>query len=190
MMCLVTLLIPGLSSLFGPHARFWLELSAYLFCTLAVVLLIVEERREHMARRERRMSMASPRGSGRWIPPEVKSSAARATKLLGLTLLGGILGYLWREHQFNSNHYIYAHVQVVERYGPASFLVHPAGMPKSYQVDFDTPQDFAPGQRMRSLAFEQRLGVKHLLWADFCPDYCDQNGKRLTYKEEVVNVGY
>jgi hypothetical protein len=168
---LVTQWIAGLSLPFGPRVQFWLELLAYLFCTLAVVLLIIEERREHIARRERRLSMASPRGSI-WIPPEVRSSAARATKLLGLILLGVIIGGLWRDHQLLSATMTFRHVRVLGKISDKRYLMQPSGM-KAYDWEFchdltmpkemgrETPAKYV------DIKFEQRNGCKQIIGVGF-----------------------
>jgi hypothetical protein len=184
---LVTQWIAGLSLPFGPRVQFWLELLAYLFCTLAVVLLIVEERREHIARRERRLSMASPRGSI-WIPPEVRSSAARATKLLGLALLGGILGWLLRDHQFSSPPRIYTDVLITQRYDSKNFEVQPARMPK---MQWTTCQDvnWQAAEKAKFIAFQQHSACKDVTvvgWYDFYND--SSTGKRIKFTQEIANA--
>ncbi len=61
---------------------------------------------------------------------------------------------------------------------------------KSYKFDFDAEQDFESGQKMMALDFEQRMGLKHLIRADFCPTFCDSEGRRIVYREEIAsNVG-
>ena len=78
---------------------------------------------------------------------------------------------------------------VQERFDSTHYLLRPAGL-KDYKFDFDTAQDFNPGEMMMGIEYEQRLGKKHIIRADFCPAFCDAAGRRIVYRQEIAtNVG-
>lgn len=118
----------------------------------------------------------------------------RTTRYLGLVLLGAVLtgplGWLWRDHQLTSPPRIYTDVLIRQRYDATHFELLPARM-APWQATSCTPLDWAAGEKMRFVAFQQRYGCKDFTiagWYDFYND--DRTGKRLKFTAELINVGY
>lgn len=103
-------------------------------------------------------------------------------------LLAFASGWMWRDHQFNANRYLYTDVLVLDRYDAQNFTLQPARM-GPIEVTTCTPVDWKRGEKMKHLHFQ---------WTAPCDrvdargsfEFYAEHGKRLNFTQEILNAGY